>query len=218
VPLRAVGADQELSGSRGNLLVRLDLLSANASTANVKSNVANSATAAAATTASSSGATVATASAVVDPAAALVVELSSGGAGNAAAATATQEAREASEHQRALFVYTRGALFIGSGCLGLIILPSPRCSTLLLSIIRFFFHVFAGWWLEYVREQQQQQRNTLLGPNAAVSAAPVKSARLFASCESDGQRRLVCSFLHPLRYELDTVKGLLFGTVKLAAF
>lgn len=139
VPLRAVGADQEMSGSRGNLLVRLDLLSANAATTNATANVANSATAA-----SSSGATVTTVSAVVDPAAALLRELSSGGAGNAAAATATQEAREASENQRALFVYTRGAQCACCGCLGLLVSPSPRSNTLLLSIIRLFYMFLQG--------------------------------------------------------------------------
>ena len=74
-------------------------------------------------------------------------------------------------------------------CFCAISATSPRIST--------------GWWLEYVREQQQQQRANALESNAAaaaVSTAPVRSARLFASCESDGQRRLVCSFLTPLRY------------------
>jgi hypothetical protein len=98
VPLRAVGAEQEMSGSRGNLLVRLDLLSASANITNATTSTTAAATAAA------------TSVSAVDPAAALVRELSSPGAGSAAPTTATQEAKEASENQRALFVYTRGTV------------------------------------------------------------------------------------------------------------
>jgi hypothetical protein len=70
-----------MSGSRGALLLRVDLVAAAAGSA---------------------------AAAVADPAAALTRELGSSAAAGAAAAAASQEAALASDAQRALFIYARG--------------------------------------------------------------------------------------------------------------